>query len=105
MGLDKYIEGLDILAHYGVYEMLRIEYQTYDDGTYYYLYVTNSIRIETDGVNGFTLELRDGTVRKIADPEKYLTLEDDEYFNESLINEHLDTVIEAVKVLFSIKGF
>lgn len=88
--------------------MFRIEYQTYDDGTYYYLYVTDSIRIETDGVNGvngLTLEQRDGTVRKIADPEKYLILEKDEYFNELLINEHLDTVIEAVRVLhnFSIK--
>lgn len=77
--------------------MLRIEYQTYDDGTYYYLYVTDSIRIETDGVNGLTLEQRDGTVRKIADPEKYLTLEKYEYFNELLINEHLDSTIDAVK--------
>lgn len=84
--------------------MLRIEYQTYDDGTYYYLYVTDSIRIETDGVNGLTLEQRDGTVRKIADPEKYLTLEKDQYFNESLINEHLDSTINAIRLLNYLNG-
>lgn len=74
--------------------MLKIDDQIYDDGTYYYLYVTDN------GANGLTLEQRDGTVRKIADPKKkYLTLENDEYFNESLINEHLDSTIDAVKKL------
>lgn len=82
--------------------VLKIEYQTHNDDTCYFLYVTDTIRIETDGVQGLTLELPDGTVRKITDPQKYLTLEKDEYFNESLLHEHLDTLIKTVKTLFII---
>lgn len=46
-------------------KMLRTEYQTYDDRTYYYLYITDTIRIETDGINGLTIDLRDSTVSKL----------------------------------------
>jgi len=81
--------------------MMRTEYQAYDDGTYYFLYVTDKVRIETDGVSGLQIEERNGTIRKIEELFKYLTLEKDEYFNELLINEHIDTLIQAVKVLHS----
>jgi len=81
--------------------MLRTEYQAYDDGTYYFLYVTDKVRIETDGVSRLQIEERNGTIRKIEEPFKYLTLEKDEYFNELLVNEHIDTLIQAVKVLHS----
>lgn len=83
--------------------MIRIEFNTYDDGTYYFLYVTEEVRIETNGVSGIQLQTRDARVRDLGDPFQYLTIKDrerkDEYFNESLINSHIDTVIKSVQVL------
>lgn len=81
--------------------LLRTEFKIYDDGTYYFLYVTDEVRIETDGVYGLQIEDRHYQVRKLEKPMKYLTIEQrkDEYFNESLINPNLDTVITAVKLL------
>lgn len=80
---------------------MQIEFNLYDDDTFYFLYVTNELRIETDGQVGLLIEDRNGEVHTISDPMKYLTIEDhqDEYFNESLVNPHIDTLIEAVKVL------
>ncbi|MEZ0581362.1 hypothetical protein ACA373_00015 [Erwinia sp. STN24] len=80
---------------------MKTEFNIYDDDTYYFLYVTDEVRIETDGIDGLMIEDRNCNLRKISDPMKYLTIknEPDEYFNESLINPHIDTLIEAVKVL------
>lgn len=82
--------------------MIRIEFNTYDDGTYYYLYVTEEVRIETNGSDGLQMETRDSRVRDLGDPFQYLTIKQrkDEYFNESLINSFVDDVIKAVQVLF-----
>lgn len=81
--------------------MIRIEFNTYDDGTYYFLYVTEEVRIETNGSDGLQMETRDSRVRDLGDPFQYLTIKErkDEYFNESLINSHIDTVIKSVQVL------
>lgn len=81
--------------------MIRTEFSVYEDG-FYFLYVTEEVRIETDGIDGLLIEDRQGNLLSIAKPMKYLTMEyePDEYFNESLINPHIDTLIEAVKVLF-----
>lgn len=81
--------------------MIRIEFNTYDDGTYYFLYVTEEVRIETNGSDGLQMETRDSRVRDLGDPFQYLTIKKrkDEYFNESLINSHIDTVIKSVQVL------
>jgi len=81
--------------------MIRTEFSVYEDG-FYFLYVTNEVRIETDGIDGLYIEDRQGNLRSIAEPMKYLTIENEpnEYFYESLINPHIDTLIEAVKVLF-----
>lgn len=78
-----------------------MEFNTYDDGTYYFLYVTEEVRIETDGADGLQMETRDSKVRDLGDPFQYLTLRErkDEYFNESLINPFVDEVIKAVEVL------
>jgi hypothetical protein len=48
-----------------------------------------------------TIETRDFKVRNLGEPFQYLTIHErkDEYFNESLINPYIDTVIEAVEKL------
>jgi hypothetical protein len=81
--------------------MIRIEFNTYDDGTYYFLYVTEEVRIETNGSDGLQMETRDSRVRELGDPFQYLTIKQrkDEYFNESLHNQHIETLIEAVEKL------
>lgn len=82
--------------------MIRMEFNTYDDGSYYFLYVTEEVRIETNGSDGLQMETRDSRVRDIGDPFQYLTIKvrKDEYFNESLINPFVDDVIKAVQVLY-----
>ncbi|MER5086963.1 hypothetical protein, partial [Enterobacter vonholyi] len=74
--------------------MIRIEFNTYDDGTYYFLYVSEEVRIETNGSDGLQMETRDSRVRDLGDPFQYLTIKQrkDEYFNESLINPYIDMV-------------
>lgn len=78
-----------------------MEFNTYDDGTYYFLYVTEKVRIETNGADGLQMETFDSRVRDLGYPFQYLTIKErkDEYFNESLINSHIDTVIKSVQVL------
>ncbi|MBL5927764.1 MULTISPECIES: hypothetical protein [Enterobacter] len=78
-----------------------MEFNTYDDGTYYFLYVTEEVRIETNGSDGLQMETFDSRVRDLGDPFQYLTIKErkDEYFNESLCNQYIDTVIEAIKTL------
>lgn len=82
--------------------MIRMEFNTYDDGSYYFLYVTEEVRIETNGSDGLQMETRDSRVRDLGDPFQYLTIKErkDEYFNESLINPFVDDVIKAVQVLY-----
>lgn len=82
--------------------MIRIEFNTYDDGTYYFLYVTEEVRIETNGSDGLQMETRDSRVRDLGDPFQYLTIKErkDEYFNESLINPYIDMVIKAAEIIF-----
>ena len=78
-----------------------MEFNTYDDESYYFLYVTEKVRIETNGADGLQMETFDSRVRDLGDPFQYLTIRErkDEYFNESLINPFLDDVIKAVQVL------
>ncbi|MDU4354130.1 hypothetical protein PO654_15750 [Phytobacter diazotrophicus] len=80
--------------------MMIIKFKKYDDGTYYYHYITDDIRICTDGIE-LTMETRDFNVRNLGEPFQYLAIRErkDEYFNESLINPYIDTVIEAVEKL------
>ncbi|ELY2855057.1 hypothetical protein SMC92_002088 [Cronobacter dublinensis] len=103
MIISKYIEWLAVLTHYRIYEMIRTEFNAYNDGTYYFLYVTEEVRIETNGAYGLQMETFDSRVRDLGDPFQYLTIRDrerkDEHFNENLRNQNLDTVIEAVKLL------
>jgi len=81
-----------------------MEFNTYDDGTYYFLYVTEEVRIETNGIDGLQMETRDYKVRDLGDPFQYLTLRErkDEYFNEAIINPYIEVVIKAVEILVSL---
>lgn len=82
--------------------MIRMEFNTYDDGSYYFLYVTEEVRIETNGSDGLQMETRDSRVRDLGDPFQYLTIKQrkDEYFNESLINPYIDIVIKAAEIIY-----
>ncbi|HBZ3755011.1 TPA: hypothetical protein MHK94_26865, partial [Klebsiella pneumoniae] len=75
--------------------MIRIEFNTYDDGTYYFLYITEEVRIETNGIDGLQVETRDSRVRDLGDPFKYLTIKErkDEYFNEAIVNPYIEELI------------
>ncbi len=81
--------------------MIRLEFNTYDDGTHYFLYVTEEVRIETNGTDGLQIETRDSRVRDLGDPFQYLTIRErkDEYFNESLTNPYIELVIQAASLL------
>lgn len=81
--------------------MIRMEFNTYDDGTYYFLYVTDEVRIETNGSDGLQMETRDLRLRDLGDPFQYLTIKErkDEYFNEAIVNPYIEVLIIAVKIL------
>ena len=81
---------------------MRTEFEVLDDDTYYFLYVTDEVRIESTA-NGLVMELR-GTYTTIPlDIELYLSCSDnrDNYFNLSTINPHIDICILAVQILQS----
>jgi len=80
--------------------LLRKEFNEYDGDTFYFLYVTDEIRIETNGMEGLKIEDRNHSVTNIEDFTKYVNLEKDEYFQESLVHKYIDTIIEAVNVLY-----
>lgn len=94
---SKYIEWLAVLTNYGIYRMIRMEFNTYDDGTYYFLYITEEVRIETNGINDLQMETRDWRVRDSGDPFQYLTIRKrkDKYFNEAIVNPYTEVLIIA----------
>lgn len=47
---------------------MKIEFNIYDDDTFYFLYVTDEIRIETNGQEGLQIEDRQGNVQNIPNP-------------------------------------
>lgn len=81
--------------------MIRKEFNTYDDGTYYFLYVTEEVRIETNGIDGLQIETRDSRVWDLGEPFQYLTISErkDVYFKETFINPNAEELIGAVKTL------
>ncbi|WP_193129744.1 hypothetical protein [Enterobacter hormaechei] len=80
--------------------MLRTEFTHYEDDTIYFLYVTNTIRIETDGNSNLEIQRRSSFHTEPLDNNRYLTIEDDEaaMFQELLINPDLEDMIKAVKL-------
>ncbi|CZY29450.1 hypothetical protein AABV78_003112 [Enterobacter hormaechei] len=81
--------------------MIRMEFSTYDDGTYYFLYVTEEVRIETNGIDGLQMETRDWRVWDLGEPFQYLTISErkDVYFNETIIKPNAEELTGAVKTL------
>ncbi|MBZ7670111.1 hypothetical protein [Klebsiella grimontii] len=81
--------------------MSRTEFQIFEDDSFYFLYVTDKIRIETDGSHGLILEYRGSFKQELIDINYYLDLPNDEaaYLQQSLVNTELDIVIKAVNVL------
>lgn len=79
---------------------VRTEFTHYEDDTIYFLYVTNNIRIETDGNSNLEIQRRSSFHTEPLDTNRYLTIEDDEaaMFQEELINPYLEDMIKAVKL-------
>jgi hypothetical protein len=42
-----------------VLKVIRMEFNIYEDGTYYFLYIDEDVRIETNGFDGLQIETRD----------------------------------------------
>ncbi|ABU77581.1 hypothetical protein ACI01D_000729 [Cronobacter sakazakii] len=80
--------------------MLRTKFTHYEDDTIYFLYVTQNIRIETDGTSNLEIQRRSSFKAEPLDTNRYLTIEDDEaaMFQEELINPDLEDMIKAVKL-------
>lgn len=80
--------------------MLRTEFTHYEDDTIYFLYVTQNIRIETDGNSNLEIQRRSSFKAEPLDTNRYLTIEDDEaaMFQELLINPDLEDMVKAVKL-------
>ncbi|MEQ0737181.1 hypothetical protein [Enterobacter asburiae] len=83
--------------------MVRIKFQTYEDDSFYFLYVTDKIRVETDGDSGLVLELHGTYKKETIDMYYYLELQNDEaaYFQRLTVNHELETTIKAVQILYS----
>lgn len=83
--------------------MIRTEFQTYEDDSFYFLYVTDKLRIETDGSNGLVLELHGTYKKETIDMYYYLELQNDEaaYLQQLTVNPELETTIKAVQILYS----
>lgn len=79
---------------------VRTEFIHYEDDTIYFLYVTNNIRIETDGNSNLEIQRRSSFHTEPLDTNRYLTIEDYEaaMFQELLINPDLEDMIKAVKL-------
>lgn len=83
--------------------MLRVEYKNIE-GKYYFLYVTDEVRISTDDPDSFNLEYRDGSTVQIHNVWTYLVASKDALFELSLITQFSDEVLNAVKVLNACGG-
>jgi len=46
---------------------MRIEFNTYDNDTFYFLYVTDEWRIETDGIDSLQIEDMKGNIYTLDD--------------------------------------
>lgn len=83
--------------------MIRAEFQTYEDDSFYFLYIADKLRIETDGSNGLVLELHGTNKKETINIYYYLELQNDEvaYFQQLTVNPELETTIKAVQILYS----
>lgn len=78
--------------------MLRIEYNN-NDGQYYFLYVTDEVRISTTEPDSFNLEYKDGSTVQIHNIWAYLGATKDALFELNLLTQHTDEVLNAIQAL------
>jgi hypothetical protein len=79
--------------------IMIIEFNTYDDDTFYYHYITDDVRICTDGYKGVVLERRDFTTQELTDLHLDDNPSEETYFQLSTINEYVDETIKALYIL------
>lgn len=78
--------------------MLRIEYNNTSD-KYFFLYVTDEVRISTTEPDSFNLEYRDGRTVQIHNVWSYHNPTKDALFALSLLTQHSNEVLSAIQVL------
>lgn len=83
--------------------MLRIEYNSNEE-KYYFLYVTDEVRISTDDPDSFNLECRDGSTVEVHNVWTYLNPTKEALFELRVLTEFSDEVLNAVKVLKACGG-
>jgi hypothetical protein len=83
--------------------MLRVEYNN-NEGKYYFLYVTDEVRISTDNPDSFNLESKDGKTVQIHNISAYLEPTKDALFALSLVTQFSDEVRNALQVLKACGG-
>jgi hypothetical protein len=83
--------------------MLRVEYNNIE-GKYYFLYVTDEVRISTTEPHSFNLEYKDGCTVQVHNVWTYLNPTKDAFFALRVLTEFSDEVMNAVKVLKACGG-
>lgn len=83
--------------------MLRIEYNNTSD-KYFFLYVTDEVRISCNDTNSFTVEDRDYQTIQIHNIWSYLDPSKDALFELSVLTQYSNEVINAVHVLKTCGG-
>lgn len=78
-----------------------IEFKQYEDGSSNYHYITNDIRICTDGTE-MTIENRDYDIKKLRNMWHYLNPSDEMRFQLSTVTDYLADICRAVTVLDTI---
>lgn len=83
--------------------MLKIEYNNTQD-KFYFLYVTDEVRISSTDTNSFTVEDRDYRTVQIHSVWSYLNPSNDALFELSVLTQYSNEVLSAVKVLKACGG-
>lgn len=76
--------------------LLTTEFEKSGNGSYYFRYVTDKVRIEANE-NGMTVEDKSGSTIKIDDPFQYL--DDDLYFQLGITDLNIEITKKAVSYL------
>lgn len=83
--------------------MLRIEYSKTQD-KYFFMYVTDEVRISSTDTNSFTVEDKDYRAVQIHNIWSYLNPSQDALFELSVLTQYSSEVINAVQVLKTCGG-
>ncbi|MCW1973369.1 UNVERIFIED_ORG: hypothetical protein FHW05_002217 [Pantoea agglomerans] len=78
--------------------MIRVEFKK-NEVKYFFLYVTQKVRISTDNPDSFNHEYRDGATVQIDNVWTYFDATKDSLFTLSLLTQHTEDVINALQIL------